>query len=118
MPSTMNCTTDEFKDKMPYCVQYNPYHTDHFGCYMLTGETDKKGRPCNAWTHIYEIKEAIADLNAIVEREQGNLEASVANETDSSGQAVVYAFNNAVELRRASDTLINIVATLRDRTAK
>tara|TARA_R100000995_G_C3473052_1_gene119343 strand:+ start:638 stop:1081 length:444 start_codon:yes stop_codon:yes gene_type:complete len=56
MPSTMNCTTDEFKDKMPYCVQYNPYHTDHFGCYMLTGETDKKGRPCNAWTHIYEAK--------------------------------------------------------------
>ena len=56
MPSTMNCTTDEFKDKMPLLVQYNPYHTDHFGCYMLTGETDKRGRPCNAWTHIYEAK--------------------------------------------------------------
>ena len=56
MPSTMNCTTDEFKEKMPLCIQYNPYHTDHFGCYMLTGETDKKGRPCNAWTHIYEAK--------------------------------------------------------------
>ena len=56
MPSTMNCTTDEFKDKMPLEVQYNPYHADHFGCYMLTGETDEKGRPCNAWTHIYKAK--------------------------------------------------------------
>ena len=88
---------------------------------MTTYKTTEQNRQkveATAWTHIYEIKEAIADLNAIVEREQGNLEASVANETDSSGQAVVYAFNNAVELRRASDTLINIVATLRDRTAK
>jgi len=56
MPSSMNCTTDEFKEKMPYCVQYNPYHMEHFGCYALTGETDKKGRPCNAFGYIYEAK--------------------------------------------------------------
>ena len=55
-PSTINGTTDEFKKKMPYVVTYNPYTENHFGCYMLTGETDKKGRPCNAWTHIYEAK--------------------------------------------------------------
>ena len=54
MPSTMNCTTDEFKKKMPLCVTYNPYHMKHFGCNRLTGETDKKGRPCNAWNNIYK----------------------------------------------------------------
>jgi len=56
MPSSMNCTTDEFKKKMPTCVTYNPYHMEHFGCYRLTGETDKKGRPCNAWGSIYKAK--------------------------------------------------------------
>ena len=56
MPSSMNCTTDEFKKKMPLCVTYNPYHMKHFGCNMLTGETDKKGRPCNAFGYIYNAK--------------------------------------------------------------
>ena len=56
MPSTMNCTTDEFKEKMPLCVTYNPYQMEHFGYYALTGETDKKGRPCNAFGYIYEAK--------------------------------------------------------------
>jgi hypothetical protein len=56
MPSSMNCTTYEFKKKMPYSVSYNPYQMEHFGYYALTGETDKKGRPCNAFGYIYEAK--------------------------------------------------------------
>ena len=56
MPSSMNCTTDEFKKKMPFCVTYNPYQMEHFGCYMMTGETDGYDRPCNAWTNIHKAK--------------------------------------------------------------
>ena len=56
MPSTMNCTTDEFKDKMPYVVTYNPYHMDHFGTNINTSETDKRGRPYTMWTYVHEAK--------------------------------------------------------------
>ena len=46
--------SETFKEMCTQVVEYNPYQMEHFGGYILTGETDKKGRPCNAWNNIYK----------------------------------------------------------------
>jgi hypothetical protein len=56
LPSTMNCTTDEFKKKMSHVVTYNPYHMDHFGTYINTTPPDERDRCFNIWTYIHEAK--------------------------------------------------------------
>ena len=61
--------TETFKEKCTQVIEYNPYHMEHFGGYILTGETDKKGRPCNAWNNIYKAN--------LVTLTQGTVYASI-----------------------------------------
>jgi hypothetical protein len=58
-------TTPQGFPKEQEMVSYNPYHTDHFGYYKLTGEFDKKGRPCNAWTHIFKANQVTLNQGTV-----------------------------------------------------